>query len=186
VCLNELGASRSPRTKVRTGVVVALSGRRRCGGVHRRSMRIVVKVRTLTVFLNQDTPKRHQDNATPPSVETVAGGAESLSREGLQNPGYLLVVLLRQKFTRKVARQRELDSTRLRPQFRSQPSLSFLMISRGLLRILISRRAFSDRQLWRRCISAGQKILLSRDAGQRAKRAIDLNQWLASANRRAS
>jgi hypothetical protein len=25
----------------------------------------------------------HSDNATPPSVETVAGGAESLSREGL-------------------------------------------------------------------------------------------------------
>ena len=43
----------------------------------------------------------HSDNATPPSVETVAGGAESLSREGLTNPGYLLVVLPRQRFTRK-------------------------------------------------------------------------------------
>jgi hypothetical protein len=43
----------------------------------------LVKVRILTGFSNQDTPKRHSDNATPPSVETVAGGAESLAREGL-------------------------------------------------------------------------------------------------------
>ena len=41
----------------------------------------LVKVRILG-FSNQDTPKRHPDNATPPNVETVAGGAESLSREG--------------------------------------------------------------------------------------------------------
>jgi hypothetical protein len=49
----------------------------------------------------------YSDNATPPSVETVAGGAESLSREGLTKSQVLVGRPAAPKVHPKVARQRE-------------------------------------------------------------------------------
>jgi hypothetical protein len=49
----------------------------------------------------------HSDNATPPSVETVAGGAESLSREGLTKSRVHVGHPAAPKVHSKMARQRE-------------------------------------------------------------------------------
>ena len=46
----------------------------------------LVKVRILTGFSNQDTPKRHSDDATPPNVETVLAALTLNPEMDQQNP----------------------------------------------------------------------------------------------------
>jgi hypothetical protein len=61
----------------------------------------------------QTNELEHSDNATPPSVETVAGGAESLSREGLTKSRVHVGPPAVPKVHPKEARQREPASTKM-------------------------------------------------------------------------